>query len=53
MKINPLFLYYLEQELQKYENDPEHYKSYEDWGKELVAEYNKCIESLKRNEVKQ
>jgi hypothetical protein len=51
MKPNSLFLYYLDKELQKYESDPEHYKSYDEGGKELEIEYNKCVEQLRQNKT--
>ena len=43
---NPIFIYFIEKELQKYTDDPEHYKSYEDWGKELDDEYNRCVDDI-------
>jgi hypothetical protein len=50
MAINPVILYFLEIEIQKYLNDPEHYQSYEEWGKELDEEYERCVAELKKNE---
>jgi hypothetical protein len=45
--MNPFFLYFIEKEIEKYEADPEHYKSYEEWGKELDEEYERCVEEIK------
>lgn len=48
--INPLLLYFINNELEKYETDPEHYKSYDEWGKELDKEYERCVAELKNND---
>jgi hypothetical protein len=48
--MNPLFLYFIEKEIEKYNTDPEHYQSYDEWGKELDEEFDRCIAELKNNE---